>query len=77
MVKSAIDNARDLEAEDLGDLRVTESRVDGGPILKRSQCRARGMSYPILKYMSHIVVGLTYGDERDDVETTKTEGQQE
>ena len=77
VVKSAIDNARDLEAEDLGDRRVTESRVDGGPILKRSQCRARGMSYPILKYMSHIVVGLTYGDERDDVETTKTEGQQE
>ncbi len=77
VVKSAIDNARDLEAEDLGDLRVTESRVDGGPILKRSQCRARGRSYPILKYMSHIVVGLTYGDERDDVETTKTEGQQE
>ncbi len=77
VVKSAIDNARDREAEDLGDLRVTESRVDGGPILKRSMPRARGMAYPILKYMSHIVVGLSYGDERDQAGTEDSKGEQE
>lgn len=65
VVRSAVDNARDLEAENLEDLRVLECRVDGGPILKRSIPRARGMAYPILKRTSHIVVGLGYGDDRD------------
>lgn len=68
VIRSAIDNARDLEAEQLEDLRVLESRVDGGPILKRSIPRARGMAYPIKKRMSHIVIGLGYGDERDTMD---------
>jgi large subunit ribosomal protein L22 len=77
VVRSAVDNARDLEAEQLDDLRVLESRVDGGPILKRSIPRARGMAYPIKKRMSHIVIGLGYGDERDLAPETEDTGAEE
>jgi len=42
---------------------VSESRVDGGPILKRSMPRARGTAYPIKKRTAHIHVGLATEDE--------------
>jgi large subunit ribosomal protein L22 len=38
---------------------VTESRVDGGPILKRHMPRARGTAYPIKRRYSHIHITLT------------------
>jgi large subunit ribosomal protein L22 len=61
VVKSAIGNAEYQREEkgldfDVDDLIVTESRIDGGPIMKRIQPRARGTAYPIKKRIAHIHV---------------------
>ena len=58
VLKSAIGNAKFKEIENVDDMIVLESRVDGGPILKRSMPRARGSAYPIKKRLAHIHVGL-------------------
>jgi len=60
VLKSAVGNARFKEIEDVEELVVVESRVDGGPVLKRSMPRARGSAYPIMKRLSHIHVGLGF-----------------
>jgi large subunit ribosomal protein L22 len=62
VLKSAIGNAEDRGARHLDDLVVMESRVDGGPMMKRIQPRARGSAYPIKRRYSHIHVTL-WGDE--------------
>ncbi len=62
VLKSAIGNAEDRGARHLDDLVVMESRVDGGPMMKRIQPRARGSDYPIKRRYSHIHVTL-WGDE--------------
>lgn len=56
-LKSAIADAEQAEA-DVSKLFVAESRVDGGPILKRFQPKDRGRSHPIRKRTSHIIVGV-------------------
>jgi len=58
VLKSALGNAEDRGARDIDDLIVIESRIDGGPILKRIQPRARGTAYPIKKRYAHIVVAV-------------------
>ena len=58
VIKSALGNAEDRGARNIDDLIVVESRIDGGPILKRIQPRARGTAYPIKKRYSHIVVAV-------------------
>jgi large subunit ribosomal protein L22 len=58
VLKSALGNAEDRGARNIDDLIVVESRIDGGPILKRIQPRARGTAYPIKKRYSHIVVAV-------------------
>jgi large subunit ribosomal protein L22 len=58
-LKSALGNAEDRGARHLEELVVIESRVDGGPIMKRIQPRARGTAYPIKRRMCHIHVALT------------------
>ncbi len=58
VIKSAIGNAEDRGARDAAELVVLESRVDGGPILKRFQPRARGSAFPIKKRLCHIHVTL-------------------
>jgi large subunit ribosomal protein L22 len=63
VVRSALGNADHLESPDLDSLVVTEARVDGGPMFKRIQPRARGMAFTILKRMSHIHVKLADIDE--------------
>jgi len=60
VLKSTVGNARFKEIEDVEELVVVESRVDGGPVLKRSMPRARGSAYPIMKRLSHIHVGLGF-----------------
>jgi len=60
VLKSAVGNARFKDIEDVEELVVVESRVDGGPVLKRSMPRARGSAYPIMKRLSHIHVGLGF-----------------
>jgi large subunit ribosomal protein L22 len=63
VVKSALGNAEDRGARNIEDLIVFESRVDGGPIMKRIMPRARGTAYPIKRRYAHIHVILWDGEE--------------
>ena len=63
VLRSALGNAEDRGARDIEDLVVSEACVDGGPIMKRIQPRARGTAYPIKKRCSHIHVVLWDGTE--------------
>src|SRR5260370_3438122 len=62
VLKSALGNAEDRGARDIDDLVVSESRVDGGPMVKRIMPRARGSAYVIKRRWSHIHVTLWDGD---------------
>ena len=67
-IHSALGSAQDPDQNrgrsvDVDNLVVTEARVDGGPMFKRVQPRARGMAMMILKRMSHIHVTLEDIDE--------------
>src|SRR3954451_10571098 len=59
VLKSALGNAEDLRAGNMNNLIVVDARVDGGPMLKRVQPRARGMAFMIKKRMAHIRVSLS------------------
>src|ERR671925_1651663 len=59
VLRSALGNAEDRGARDIDDLVVSESRVDGGPMMKRIQPRARGSAYPIKRRLAHIHVTLS------------------
>lgn len=59
VVKSAIGNADDKGCRNLDDLVVTEIRIDGGPMFKRMQPRARGTAFGILRRLAHIVVTVS------------------
>ena len=61
VLKSALGNAEDRGARHIDDLVVKESRVDGGPMMKRIQPRARGTAYVIRRRLAHI--HLTLSDE--------------
>ena len=58
VLHSALANAEDLRAPNLHHLKVTDCRVDGGPMFKRMRPHARGMASVILKRFSHIHVEL-------------------
>jgi large subunit ribosomal protein L22 len=58
VVQSAYGNADHQEHPDPDDLVVAECRVDGAPMFKRIQPRARGTAFQIKRRMSHIVVAL-------------------
>jgi large subunit ribosomal protein L22 len=59
VIKSALGNAEDRGARDIEELVVTESRIDGGPMMKRIMPRARGTAYPIKRRYSHICLTLS------------------
>lgn len=61
VLKSAVGNAEDRGVRNIEDLLVVESRIDGGPIMKRFMPRARGMATPIKKRYSHIVIAVDDG----------------
>ena len=66
VLKSALGNAEDRGARAVDELVVTESRIDGGPMMKRIQPRARGTAYPIKRRYAHIIVivsDLAEGEE--------------
>lgn len=68
VIRSAVGNAQDPDQNSgrshrVEELVLTEVRVDGGPMFKRIQPRARGMAFMIKKRTSHIHVGLTPIDE--------------
>lgn len=58
VIKSAVGNADDRRAPNLGGLRVIDARIDGGPSFKRVRPGARGMAHVIQKRMAHIKVTL-------------------
>jgi large subunit ribosomal protein L22 len=58
VLKSAMANAEDRRATNRHHLIVVDVRVDGGPMFKRMQPKARGMASIIKKRMSHIRVAL-------------------
>ena len=63
VIKSALGNAQDPDQNpgqtiDPEDLYIAEVKVDGGPMFKRIQPRARGMAFMIKKRTSHIHVTL-------------------
>jgi large subunit ribosomal protein L22 len=62
VLKSALGNAEDRGARHIDELVVAESRVDGGPIMKRIMPRARGTAYAIKRRYSHIHVMLSDGE---------------
>jgi large subunit ribosomal protein L22 len=59
VLKSALGNAEDKGARNLDELVVLESRVDGGPMMRRIMPRARGTAYMIKRRYSHIHVTLS------------------
>jgi large subunit ribosomal protein L22 len=59
VLKSALGNAEDRGVRHIEDLVVVESRVDGGPMMKRIQPRARGTAYPIKRRLAHIHITLS------------------
>src|SRR5438445_12633475 len=59
VLKSALGNAEDRGARNIDDLVVVESRIDGGPIMKRIMPRARGTAYPIKRRLAHIHLTLS------------------
>jgi large subunit ribosomal protein L22 len=63
VIKSALGNAEDKGARNMDELFVSEARIDGGPIMKRIQPRARGTAYPIKRRCAHIHVSLSDGEE--------------
>lgn len=58
LIKSALGNAEDLRAPNVGGLVVKDARVDGGPMFKRIRPRARGMAFMIKKRTCHIKVAV-------------------
>ena len=59
VLRSALGNAEDRGARDVDELVISESCVDGGPIMKRIQPRARGTAYPIKRRYCHIRVTVS------------------
>ena len=59
VIKSAVGNAEDKGCRNMDDLYVTECRIDGAPMFKRIQPRARGTAFGIKRRLAHIVVTLT------------------
>ena len=58
VLKSAIANAEDRGVRNPDRLTILECRVDGGPMMKRVQPRARGMAFIIRRRTAHIHVGV-------------------
>jgi large subunit ribosomal protein L22 len=73
VVESAYGNADHLEHPDPDDLVVAECRVDGAPMFKRIQPRARGTAFQIKRRMSHIIVTLADPEDLLPPETTMPE----
>jgi large subunit ribosomal protein L22 len=63
VLKSALANAEDRRSANLGELIVTDARIDGAGMFKRIRPRARGMAFGILKRLSHIRVEVGTVDE--------------
>jgi large subunit ribosomal protein L22 len=64
VIKSAVANAQDSEQNpgrlvEIRNLLLSDIRIDGAPMFKRIQPRARGVAMLIKRRMSHISVKVT------------------
>ena len=66
VIKSALGNAEDKGCRRIDDLVVTVCRIDGAPMFKRIQPRARGTAFGIKRRMAHIIVTLTDWEAVDE-----------
>lgn len=58
VLRSAIANAEDRGVRNTDRLKISEARVDGGPMFKRVHARARGMANLIRRRTAHIHVSV-------------------
>jgi large subunit ribosomal protein L22 len=58
VIRSALANAEDRRAPNLGSLVVADVRIDQGPMFKRLQPKARGMASLVKRRMAHIRIAL-------------------
>jgi large subunit ribosomal protein L22 len=58
LLKSAMANAEEKEAEDVNEMRINRITVDAGPTWKRFMPRARGRATRVRKRTSHISLVL-------------------
>ncbi len=72
LLKSAVANAAQKDMGEADLLWVSKIFVDGAPVLKRTQPRARGRAFLIRKRMSHITIVLS---EREDTAAKKQRAQ--
>jgi len=63
VIESAYGNADSLDCPEPDELVVAECRVDGAPMFKRIQPRARGTAFQIKRRMAHIIVALADPEE--------------
>ena len=63
LLNSAIANAKHNFKLDVDGLFISKLTVDAGATMKRSQPRAKGSAYPILKRTSHINLYLSPKEE--------------
>jgi large subunit ribosomal protein L22 len=68
VIQSAYGNADDQECQDPDELVVSECRVDGAPMFKRIQPRARGTAFQIKRRMAHIIVALSDPEDLQPLE---------
>lgn len=59
LLKSALANAEQNPDVDLDQLRISQLRVESGPILKRWRAAPRGRAVPIKKRTSQVTIVLT------------------
>jgi large subunit ribosomal protein L22 len=72
VVQSAYGNADHEEHPDPDSLVIAECRVDGAPMFKRIQPRARGTAFQIKRRMAHIIVALADPEDLLPPETPET-----
>lgn len=58
VLRSAIANAAEQQVRNVDNLTIVEARVDGGPMIKRIQPRARGMAFLIRRRTAHVHVAI-------------------
>ena len=73
VVKSALGNAEDQGCRSLEGLVVSEIRIDGAPMFKRIQPRARGTAFGIKRRLAHIIVTVVDQEALDAATAAPTQ----
>lgn len=58
VLKSAMANAEDQGARNVERLKITDARVNNGPMFKRMLPHARGMAFIIRRRFAHISIAI-------------------